>query len=336
MTQVENLLHENFLQNIEREEVVRFVRQWGGTATSAVLDPASQIYVSPGGEGLVGYRHGTGCAVVFGEPIAPPSEVPTVIRSFHAECEKKGWNPIYITVGGSFAKWMREEFNAGYLTVGEEISVDPFDDPTRGAGGSLARRKARHAGKEGVTVSEYFGGNLHAEKEMEHLARAWLENRKGPQVYISNIQLFQDREGKRWFFAREGTRIVGVVVLNRLESKGGWLLNHLMCHPDAPHGTSELLVTTVFKTVEQEGCHYVTFGVVAAESLNEILGFGSVITWSLPWVYKSLMKMLRIEGRKKYWSKYQPNSKLSYVVFTKPQIGLRDVFELLRIVNVAL
>ena len=45
---------------------------------------------------------------------------------------------------------------------------------------------------------------------------------------------------------------MGIALLNRLESRQGWLLSQVILAPDAPIGTSELLVSSVVKILSAE------------------------------------------------------------------------------------
>ncbi len=62
------------------------------------------------------------------------------------------------------------------------------------------------------------------------------ERKARPQIYIAQVSLFQDRLGKRWFYAECGGCLVGVLTLDRMEASGGWFLSHMMILNDAPVG----------------------------------------------------------------------------------------------------
>ena len=115
------------------------------------------------------------------------------------------------------------------------------------------RRKERHAKKEGVVVHEYVGSDSQVEEAMQNVARKWLDARHGPQIYLSNIRLFEDCFGKRWFYAVKDSLVIGVLMLNQLEAKNGWLFNHLIVTKDAPGGTPESLVLQYLSTLQKRG-----------------------------------------------------------------------------------
>jgi hypothetical protein len=97
---------------------------------------------------------------------------------------------------------------------------------------------------------------------MLELAEKWLNARKGPQIHIAAPTYFQNRVGKRWFYAKQGEQIIGFLILNQVQSENGWLLNNLITLPDAVGGTSELLIIKCLETLKDEKCVRVITGPV--------------------------------------------------------------------------
>jgi len=201
---------------------------------------------------------------------------------------------------------------------------------------SLVRRKVRHALKEHVTVHEYLTYDAELEQAIEQVGDAWLQGRKGLQMYIAGIRLFGDRTGKRWFYARNGDQIIGILQLNRLESRDGWLLNRLMVMPDAPGGTPELLVISALETLKHENCRYVSFGVIPSEDLGDMVGIGPFASWVVKKAYLLIMRYFKLAGPKKFWEKFAPESDPLYLLFSRKWIGPSEIISIMRAMNVSL
>lgn len=331
------LEHRSSEASIERRHVVEYVRRWGGAASDAVLDPHSKIFIVPKVTGLIGYRMEKHCAVVFGDPICAENDIPHLVNGFHQHCKDQDKSVIYITASEQFARWAIKNTCKVCLEFGKELIIDPHCDPRENTGvnASLVRRKVRHALREGVCVHEYRSPNKELEQAIEQVGKEWLKARQGMQVYISHVRLFEDRLGKRWFYAKHGQDVVGVLLLNELKARQGWLLNHLMITPSSPNGTSELLVTTALSTLAQEGCHYVTFGPVPEEKLGEIQGVGKISAWFMSKGYKTAIKAFHLEGRKKFWEKFHPQSERSFLLFSQSRINFSEVVGLMRALNLS-
>lgn len=321
----------------ERDQVVPLIRRWGGLTSDALLDPNCKFFSTPHIKGIIGYRIVSNCAVVFGDPVCAPVDIPSLTQAFHQNCLERGNSVIYLMVSEKFAKWAIQHTCKSLIEYGEELYLDPHCHPMErhGTHASLVRRKVRHALKEGTAVNEYLSQDPQLEHAMEEVGRAWLQSRRGPQVHISRVYLFNDRFGKRWFYAQKGEEIVGVVVLNQLQAKQGWLLNHLMIKPDAPHGTQELLVISALEALQREGCHFVSFGAVPSSQLGEMRGVGKFSSWLSPLIYKMIYKIFHLHGLKMFWGKFHPEAERSYLLFSQSGIGLKEIIALMRAMNVS-
>lgn len=315
------------------------VRKWAGSTTDAILDPLSRIFRYEGVDGLIGYRKENGCAVVYGEPACPSEQVGLLVGAFHEYCEREKLAVIYLIVSEKFARWLYESGHCKTLIeYGEELILDPRDDPRRkeGVRACLVRRKVRHAVGEGVNVKEYTSSDPRIEQGIVNVGESWLKGRKGPQIHFSHVRSFAHREGKRWFYAEKEGQIVGVVILSRLERHQGWLMNHLMFDPKAPGGVSELLVVTALEALSQEGCRYVTFGTVPADNLGEITGLGGFSRYVTRGIYTLANLIYHLSGKKKFWEKFDPESTRSFLSFKEPHIGIREIFALKKALNATL
>lgn len=322
----------------DRMRIVELVRRWGGLATDALLDPKCQVFSIPQIEGFIGYRVEYGCAVVYGDPVCESSNALQLAQAFHRFGQEKFRNIIYLTASEKFARWVIPNLCHALIEYGEGIYLDPHSNPKdkQGTHASLVRRKVRHAQNSGVIVREYQSFDAKIEKELEQVGIAWLKARRGPQVHISNIHLFDNRLGKRWFYAQQGEHIIGIVILNRLESRQGWHLNHLMFTPEAAHGTPELLVTSVLEVLQDEDCFFVSFGAVPADDLGEMMGLTPFSAWIARQAYRVATKIFHLKGHKMFWDKFLPETHPSYLLFQQPYIGWREIAALMRAMNVSL
>lgn len=323
------------METTEREKVVDIVRQWGGETSDAILEPTSQIFWAGDGEGLIGYRVEAGCAVVFGDPVAKPEDKSALALAFHKFCQEQGYQTIYVVATENFAKWGQKNLSGVLIEYGERLIIDPHKNPMEltGQHGVLVRKKVKHAKKDGLEIKEYLEKNPETDQAIEKVGEAWLEARHGPQIHISHLRLFKDTHGKRWFYAQKGKEIVGVIALNRIESHHGWLLNHLLLTPDAPHGAAEMLIVETLDKLAQEDCHYVSFGAIPAENLGELIGLGTCSQWLVKQGYGVAKKIFRLAGHKKFWEKFEPQTKKSYLLFNQKKIRLRSIVGLLKAMN---
>lgn len=322
----------------DREAVIEFVRRWGDCSSDAALDPECKIFTVPEAEGLVCYREGPGCVTVYGNPICPPEEMDKLTRAFNQHHQEKNTNIIYIAAAEKFVECAMRHGCRSYVEFGAEMFIDPFDDPREqhGDNASLVRRKVRHAIKEGMVVKEYLGEDEQIEQAIERVGIEWLRLRRGPQIHTSKVFLFANRKGKRWFYALQHGEIVGTLVLNELKAQQGWLINHVMFTSKAGHGCPEYLIVTALDTLRQEGCHFATFGTIPGKELGQIEGLGRHAGWLARKGYHFARKLFHLDGRVKFWEKYHPQSKPSFLIFRESRIGLQELRALSGALNVKL
>lgn len=307
--------------------IVELVRLWGGSTSDAILDPETLFFTIPSIDGFVGYRLEKSCAVVLGDPVCAPQDKPLLAHAFHDAMEAQGVSIVYLAASHAFAHWAIDHVCATLFKFGNELILDPSCDPrTRtGTHASLLRRKTKQALREGVTIHEYLESNADLERDMERASNEWLASRKGHQIHISDIYLFDNRIGKRWFYAKKDHRVIGTISLNRLNVHNGWLLNHLVITPDSPNGTSELLVITALEALGKEGCRYATVGMVAGTEIDEIIGLSPVSTWLTKKIFHFARKIAHLDGLNTFWGKFHPQSHPSYALFSRKWLGIGGI-----------
>ncbi|HEV3269688.1 MAG TPA: phosphatidylglycerol lysyltransferase domain-containing protein [Candidatus Rhabdochlamydia sp.] len=318
----------------DRLRLIELVRKWAEVNTDGILEKTTQIFSVPHIDGIIGYRIELKNAVVYGDPVCAPIDKIALAKEFENYCQNQNMKVIYIIVSEEFAHVAVEHLSFSLIEFGKKFLLDPFkyvDAKTR-----LLRKKVRQSSRNGIEIFEYAGNDPQIEQSMEQLATAWVAARRGIQVYLATPTLFADRIGKRWFFAKQGREIIGLALLNELQSHQGWLLNNVMVTKEAPSGVSEHLLVSVLETLEKEQCRSVLIGPVPAKELGKVIGLGQIIVLLASWAFKALKKVCRLDGHEIFWEKFQPELKSSYLLFPKNRFRPSSIIALLRALNITL
>ena len=329
---------QNNAETLDRQSLVQLVRKWGGMNTDGVLDYHCKHFTIPNVEGFIGYRHEGSNAVVFGDPICDPHNKPTLALAFQEYCKKARMGVVYAIASEEFSNWGVENLSGILIEFGQKFILNPMKNPLNNTGSKavLVRKKIKQAFKDGAVAHEYTETNPLLEKEIEAVANAWLHGRKGPQIYLSHVQLFDDKHGKRWFYAEKDGRVVGFLVLNALQSHQGWLLNHVMIVADAPRGVSELLIITALETLEKENCEFVLVGPTAAHELGKIKGLSKIASLFPRFIYSCAMKVFKhLTGQEIFWEKFHPIVESTYLLFPKKNLTPFSIKSLFQALNVS-
>lgn len=318
-----------------KDDFVRLVRKYGGAGSDAVLEPGTKFFHVPHIEGFIGYRHVGTCAMIFGDPICDKKEMEALAQEFHAYAKENGFKPIYISSSEHFAEIALKNACDASIQVGREFVFDPRVNPRDRTGphACLVRRKIKRAKKDGITAHEYTKHDPAFEAELVKASEMWKAQRRGRQVHISDFYFFENRFGKRWFYAKKEGRVVGGIALNKIDAYGGYLLNHLFVLPEAAKGTSELLLATAFDALKEEGCTYATIGYVPSEEITEITGIGKVPTFLAKKIYLWAKKTFGLDRLTTFWTKFQPEEKPTYILFNRKQMRITDLLSLRKTLN---
>lgn len=327
----------NILQGVtnERQRLVENVRRWGDLNTDAILDKGCQIFSVPDIDGLIGYRIESHFAIVFGDPVCASEDKIALATAFKEYCQTKKLGVIYAMASDSFANSATKDLCPILIEFGDKFIFNPQNNVVDNTGSKaiLVRKKVKKALKYGVRVQEYTSHDPELESALEQVGTAWLNTRHGPQVHIAHLNFFADRIGKRWFYAKYQDKIVGVLLLNQLQVHDGWLLNNVMFTPQAPKGTSELLVNEAFDTLKKESCNYVACGPMPSQKLGKITGLGSFTTWAARLMFLLARKLFRLDGHRNFWEKFIPNTEPSYLLFDQKNLSIGAVRALMRALN---
>lgn len=317
------------------QKISECIKQWGNSASIALLDPNCKIFTHPSVEGMMGYNFKKNCAVVFGDPVCSAVDSFKLAEAFHDFCKTNSKNYIYLTASERFTEWAMKYGCHGLLEAEEELIIDPAAYPKSGSNGRLLHKKMNHAVNAEVVVKEYTHHDEKIRKTLLEAESIWLKKRKGPQLYLSHNNFFENGCGKRCFYAVQNDQIVGALLLNRLEAHKCWLLYLLMALPNAPGGTSEFLVMSALDKLAEEKCQFFSFGVSAAENLGDIVGLGKISEWVARTAFKVTKRVFNLDNRRNFWKKFQPTNKRSFVLFSKPRIGIDEIMAVLKSLNMS-
>ena len=179
----------------EKDYVIECLQRWGSATSIALLDPRCTIFREPSLDGVIGYRNEAGCAVIFGVPLCAPENMKDLVHSFYYHCNEQKKIVIYVAVPEKFMDWALDNGSSSALQIGDEIILDPHYDPKSGGGRyqRLLRGKYNQSIRHKVIIKEYTDNNPALEKEIEEVGARWLRNRRGPQIYLLDVNIFADR-----------------------------------------------------------------------------------------------------------------------------------------------
>lgn len=316
--------------------ISEYIKKWGNATSIALLDPMSHIFSSTVTEGVIGYREISNCLVAFGDPVCSAENKLCLANAFHEYCEKQGKNIVYIASSEEFMNIITNYRKYAAIEVGKEIILDPSADliSQKGKDASSLRNKYNQFNRSDINIHEYLDYDETLEKQMQETAIEWSNSRIGPQIhFFSHIDLFKEREHKRLFYAKKRNKIIAILMLNRIDSKNGWVLNMLMLLPKAPKYLSESIILYVLNILKEERCPFLSIGLTPSLELGSIIGLNKIYAWFARLGFKISKKIFKLQDKQRYWKKFSPNSKSSYLIFSSPYLTPKTIIALMRALN---
>lgn len=163
-------------------------------------------------------------AILPGEPLCAESQYYRVIVSFLQWLKKETHlKPIWILINTATEEVLGERLGWKSISCVAEERVDP----TKHAAESdpEVAKKIRAAQHNGIKIHDLDHKEPIPESTKEKCnarVKDWLQNRKGTQIHLSNIDLFRDEKHRRYFVAEDKDgQVCGIAVLAQIAPQRG-------------------------------------------------------------------------------------------------------------------
>lgn len=272
--------------------MLRLLRQHGWNASSfQVLERGFSYWFE--GDACVAYVDTGQAWVAAGAPIAAEKDLERVALRFAEVAAEKKRRVCFFAV--------EERAVTSRALASMPIGEQPVWDPRNWKGGRRVREQVRRAEAKGVRGRALTSTDFEAMRaRVESLVSRWLASRKMPPMgFVVDVQPFDFAAERRCFVAERDGVIVGLLVAVPVYQRIGWLFEDLLRTPDAPNGTTELLVDLAMRSVGEEGSRYATLGLAPlAGDVNPWFRFARAASAAL----------YDFDGVRRFKAKFHPDS----------------------------
>ena len=307
------------------ESFASVVKRLGNPESTTLIHSSCHVFRIPQVDGVVGYHQIGNCAVVIGDPICLSHDTPKLTNAFHFHCQKRGLSTVYLTVHHDFAHWAIHNGCQTLIQIGSELSINPTHFRLK----HKLRNQMNQSLKHAVQVKEYTHFDPLLESQMKNTLEIWSKQRRGVQIHLGNNNYFYNDIKKRIFYAQQKDTIIGFLVLTPLDRFQGWVVNTHLAILEAPAGTKEHLMCTVFNSLAQEKCHFLCLGAISGTQLGEVIGLNSFDKTLASLIFKVAKWFFKLDAKATHLKKYRPNLQPTFLVCS----GKLTIIELLAIKN---
>jgi phosphatidylglycerol lysyltransferase len=292
----------------DEARALRLVAQHGRTGTAfQVVSPGLAHWFDEGPDGdtrgMVAYADTGSAWVAAGEPVAAAAEAIAVAERFVAAAHAAHRRVSFFGTEGILASSPRfRRFHLGEQPVWDPRAWAAHVSAHRSLREQLRRARAKRVVVRSVSAEEYAERPA-LRAQLETVVRHWLAARPMPPmrflVEVAPLMLLAHR---RVFIAERadvtrGDVVVALLSLAPVPARGGWLFEHLLRDPDAPNGTSELLVDAAMRSLANDGVAWATLGLAPLA--------GAVPRW-LRWTRTLSRPLFNFEGLAAFKRKLRP------------------------------
>jgi len=288
----------------ERERALRLVHSYGLEATAFQTLEAGYRYFffadEQGAEACLSYVDTGGAWVSAGSPIGATEAYPKAVDAFLAAAKLAGKRACFFGCERPLSGFLCGALRA--LGIGEQPVWDPRAWPRVLSGHRSLREQLRRARAKGLSVRLLARGEQ-AEPGMQaalqRVADRWLGRRAlAPMGFLVRVEPFSLLAERRCFVAEQQGRVIGFAAVLPVPARNGWFLENLLREPNAPNGTTDLLVNAVMLWAGDTPSAWVTLGLAP-------------LGGTLPTVLKRIASWTRglydFAGLHAYKSKFRPN-----------------------------
>ncbi len=298
---------------------------WNSTSYQ-LMNPGMRHWFSSDGEAFLGYVQCAGVRVVAGAPVCEYGRLSDVALEFEEDARRARASTCYFSVEPRWLELVRHRSEA--VLVGSQPVWNAAEWADTFDARSSLRAQVNRARNKGVTVRAVAakaladGGRVSA--ELQRVRQSWLGGHGLPPLgFLTAVNLAPDSTGdgaavlddRRLYVAYQhggaGERAVGYLVASPIPLRRGWLVEQVVRDPEAPNGTSELLIDTACRALACEGAERLTLG-LAPLSRRHQGGEGSDgPVWAglaFAWAYAHGRRFYNFAGLEAFKEKFRPHA----------------------------
>ncbi|WP_189093395.1 phosphatidylglycerol lysyltransferase domain-containing protein [Deinococcus ruber] len=312
------------LQGADLDTLTRWHARYAVNPSSMpALASMTHVLTLTGISGGFGVQQTGNVLLAAGEPLAPTWAWPDFASALLTLARQLKAVPCFAPVGTEFAAILHA---AGLCSVrlGSTPYIHLQDWPQRGNVGAKIRHAVNRAARDGVEIRAARPPStpeaaLRWRGEVEALCAQWLRERKAnvPFHWVFELQPLRHLHAKRYFEARQGGQLVGLIAASPLPGRAGWYLEDVLQDPRASTSTGTALVAAALSALKADGVRLATLGGVPLSSMR---GWdGADVTRLERWAYRLrplLSTVYSFDGLERFKQRFGPaHWEDEYVVF---------------------
>lgn len=277
----------------ERERARALVLAHGWNAACyQVLTPGMSLWFSSAGDAVAGYARYRDILVVAGAPVCDATRLPSVVEELERDAARQGHRTLYFAAGHRLESMMGARAR---VPIGALPTWDPMAWSKGLAAHAALRAQLNRARNKGVVVEEVRCHPAEI-RRIRPVLDAWLAARALPPLGFMTSAAVLDYPGDRRLFVatHPGLGTIAYLVAAPVPARGGWLVEQWPRRPDAPNGTTHLMIDAAMRAFARAGSGFATLGLAPLAERGAVPGRPTPV-W-INWLFR----WMRAHGRRFY------------------------------------
>jgi hypothetical protein len=247
--------------------VLGLLQRYGQHATSfQILEPSFHYWFDPDGDAVVAYVVARGYRIAAGPPVAAAERLSAVARRFVEDAAAAGLRVAFFGADGVLLTALRASaVPFDHVKIGEHADFDTQRWSIAGRERRSLRAQVHRARNHGVVVRRLLARDPRSlaslRAEVETVLERWLASRRMSVMrFLVDLQPFVFAEERRYYVAEHDGRAKAFLAAVPVYGQRGWFLEDVIRAPDAPNGTTELLIHEALCDARDAGDTMATLG----------------------------------------------------------------------------
>lgn len=312
------------LPNEQEQYMARaLTRSYGTNSISYfALEAGKSLFFSHSRRAFLSYVLAGNVAVVVGDPLGPPEEMPAIIAQFVAFCHIQDWSMVFWQVRDTYTNFYRQ-IGMHLLKIGEDPIIHVPTFTLSGKAMANARTSAKHAEKAGLHVVFYRGQVQDAtyQEQMTQISQAWLAQKRSAEMGFSmgRFEAEGDAEQVYALAVDADNRVYGFLSFVPIYGRRGWGIDLMRRAPQVPGGTMELLIVRSIAYLQANGAEIMSLGLAPMNNVNQ--SDVSRLEAGMDFLAKIVGDLQKNASLCTFKKKFQPSWESRYLVYSS-KLGL--------------
>ncbi|KAJ9651552.1 hypothetical protein H2198_009168 [Neophaeococcomyces mojaviensis] len=322
------------------------IEKHGRISHMGILDPSYSFFMNQARDAALYYKIKNKIAVVGGNPLCGLGRVPSLLTEFGKFRKKHGLGIAFLGASGDFVEYAREQKGWVSMRFGAERALNPMTNKVikEEEGKRIVKqcKQLLDPKRGGMRVDIYAPWqkqDLGLQAQLVEVYETWRKSRNSngkPQAYMTVFDPFALPHLMVYIYTSSSDgKPNGFAALRRMS--GGYHIDPYCANPDAPRGTSDLLIFAALALLNRAEVPYLGLGFEPAHSITDIHGLGPSMARITQSAYQRTFSRLPISGKKGFHDKWHPDEALDaglYIIYPGGRPTLRHSLATMHFANV--